>query len=94
MNTKEHYISKALIKRFANEQNRIERFKLEFGKWDTTAPKSVFKAIGYNQLLAFGTFDDSLDVEFRKLEQVSEAVDFGNGSPLSDGGKLRHRRIA
>ena len=96
MNTKEHYVSKALIKRFANEQNRIERFKLEFGKWDTTAPKAVFKAIGYNQLLAFGTFDDSLDVTFKELEQVLpktlDALDdiAANGSKLLTADIFEH----
>jgi hypothetical protein len=67
MPTKEHYVSRVLLRRFARKK-LIEAYNIKHGKWKTTSIKSVFFSVGYNQLLAFGKVDNTLDVEFKKLE--------------------------
>ena len=67
MATKEHYVSRALLRRFARKK-LIETYNIKHGKWNATSIKTVFFSVGYYQLLAFGKVDNTLDAEFKKLE--------------------------
>lgn len=70
MNTNQHYVSQALIRRFAGPDSRIEKYSLKYKKWKTTAPRSLFSELGYNQLLAFGEFNNDLDDRLKTLEDT------------------------
>ena len=67
MNTNQHYVSQALLRRFTTN-GRLHRYSIKYGKWDTTAPRSIFSRQGYNQLIAFGVYDDSIDKQLKTLE--------------------------
>src|SRR5665647_2566741 len=67
MNTNQHYVSQALLRRFTTKE-RLQRYSIKYGKWDTSAPRSVFSGRGHNQLLAFGTYDDRLDEKLKEYE--------------------------
>jgi hypothetical protein len=69
MNTNQHYVSQALLRQFTIK-GRLQRYNIKYGKWNTSAPRSVFSGRGHNQLLAFGNFDDSLDEKFKEFEDT------------------------
>ncbi len=70
MNTNQHYISQCLIRRFAKPDGTIEKYNIKYGKWKTTGPNGVFSELGYNQLLAFGDFNNELDDRLKTLEDT------------------------
>jgi hypothetical protein len=72
VNKNQHYISQCLIKRFAKPKpdGTIEKYNIKYGKWKTTGPKGVFSELGYNQLLAFGDFNNDLDERLKSLEDT------------------------
>jgi hypothetical protein len=68
-NRNDHYISQVLLRRFT-DKGRLEKYTLKYGKWSPSAPRSVFKEIGYNQLLAFGKFNADIDDKLKELEDT------------------------
>ncbi len=73
MNANQHYVSQVLLRRFAAKK-KIQRYNIKYGKWKETSTREVFSGLGYNQLLAFGIFDDTLDKEFKKIEDKLPAI--------------------
>ena len=70
MNINQHYISQCLIRRFAKPNGTIESYNIKYGKWKTTGPGGIFSELGYNQLLAFGDFNNDLDDRLKTLEDT------------------------
>ena len=69
LNTNQHFISQVLLRRFSTN-GRIQKYTLKYGKWSRSAPRSVFSNYGYNQLLAFGEFNNELDERLKALEDT------------------------
>lgn len=69
LNTNQHYISQVLLRRFATDE-KIQRYSLKYGKWKQSAPRSVFSNDGYNQLLAFGEFNNEVEERLKPLEDT------------------------
>jgi hypothetical protein len=65
---RQHYVSRVLLERFKIPGQPLQCYQVETGAW---MPKSVENACaesGYNQLLAFGENDNSLEEAFSKVE--------------------------
>lgn len=69
LNTNQHFISQVLLRRFSTD-GRIQKYTLKYGKWSRSSPRSVFSDDGYNQLLAFGEFNNELDERLKPLEDT------------------------
>jgi hypothetical protein len=69
LNSNQHYISQALIRRFSNN-GTIQKYTLKYGKWKTSSPKSVFSGFGYNQLVAFGQSNNEVEEMLKPLEDT------------------------
>jgi hypothetical protein len=73
LNTNQHYISQVLLRRFSTH-GRIQKYTMKYGKWSASAPRSVFSGFGYNQLLAFGKFNNDVDDRLKYLEDTLPAT--------------------
>jgi hypothetical protein len=65
---KQHYVSQVLLRRFA-KAGRLQEFNVQTGKWRPQPPKRLFCQAGYTQLLANGQVDNTLEIEFGKVER-------------------------
>jgi Protein of unknown function (DUF4238) len=68
LNERQHYISRVLLERFRIPGNPLQCYQIETGEWKPRSVEKACAAIGYNQLLAFGDLDDSLEEAFSKIE--------------------------
>lgn len=65
---RQHYVSRVLLERFRIPGQPLQCYQVGTGEW---IPRSVERACaesGYNQLLAFGNTDNSLEEAFSKVE--------------------------
>lgn len=69
-NRNDHYVSQVLLRRFTDNKRRLQKYTLKYGKWSPSAPKSIFSEYGYNQLLAFGKYNNDLDERLKTLEDT------------------------
>jgi hypothetical protein len=68
INESQHWISRVLLDRFRLDGQPLQAFQVNTGEW---VPKSVDRTCafhGYNQLVAEGVVDNSLEAEFSKVE--------------------------
>jgi hypothetical protein len=57
-----------LLRRFANS-GRLQLFDIKTERWKRLPPKKIFCQGGYTQLLANGLVDNTLEIEFGKVEK-------------------------
>ena len=71
LNTNQHFISQVLLRRFSTN-GRLQKYVIKHGKWSSrgTAPQYMFADNGYNQLLAFGEFNNELEERLKLLEDT------------------------
>ena len=70
LNTNQHFISQVLLRRFSTN-GRLQKYVIKHG-WSKrgSAPQYMFSDNGYNQLLAFGEFNNELDERLKPLEDT------------------------
>ena len=66
----QHYVSQVLLRRFKKPGSPLQRYSVQSGDWKPRNPENVFSAPGWNQLRLYGQTDDSLEVEFSKIESL------------------------
>jgi hypothetical protein len=64
----DHYVSQVLLDRFRPHNAPLYRYRIDRQEWRPKNKERVCSARGWNQLIAFGEFDDSLEAEFAKVE--------------------------
>jgi len=66
----QHYVSQVLLKRFKPPGKPLQCYQIKTGEWKERGLHRAFSARGWNQLLLGGQADNSLEVEFSKVESL------------------------
>lgn len=64
----QHYVSQVLLRRFKVLGNPLQCYRVETGEWKQRNPSTICSTRGWNDLLAFGQNDNSLEAAFSKVE--------------------------
>jgi hypothetical protein len=68
LNTIEHYVSRAILKRFRRGSERLQCYQVQTGQWNQKSVHDVCSARGYNQIIVGSQSDHTIDNDLKKIE--------------------------
>jgi hypothetical protein len=91
IDSNQHYVSEALLKRFRIPGNPLQCYQIDSGQWKSRSTRHACSSDGYNQLRVFNELDNTLEKEFSRVEskigktfKALEAASIGSSLDLPE----------